>query len=50
MKKMTSLRLDQEIIEKIKLFAKEDHRSLTGQIEFILLEYLKKKEEISERI
>lgn len=45
MKKMTSLRFEEEILAKIKEIAEKEHRSLTGQIEYVLLEYLKGKEQ-----
>ena len=39
----TSLRLDTELYEKIKADAKEERRSISGQIEYMLLQYYKMK-------
>lgn len=44
MKIMKNFRFEEEIIEKIKAIAEENHRSLTNQIEVILIEYLKQRE------
>lgn len=44
MKVMKNFRFEEEILAKIKQIAEEEHRSLTGQIEYVLLEYLKEKE------
>lgn len=40
LKRVFTLRLDDEIFEKIEQLAKEEHRSMTNLIEYILLKYL----------
>lgn len=40
LKRVFTLRLDDEIFEKIERLAKEEHRSMTNLIEYILLKYL----------
>lgn len=44
MKIMKNFRIEESIIKKIKQLAEEDHRSTTGEIEFILLEYIRARE------
>ena len=39
LKRVFTLRLDDEIFDKIEKLAKEEHRSMTNLIEFILLKY-----------
>ncbi len=38
-KKPTPMRLDKDLMTDIKSFAKEDHRTTTGMVEFILFKY-----------
>jgi hypothetical protein len=40
LKRVFTLRLDDEIFDKIEQLAKDEHRSMTNLIEFILLKYL----------
>ena len=35
----TSLRLDKDLYEKIKADAEKERRSITGQIEYMLIQY-----------
>lgn len=44
MKIVTSLRIDEEIVNKIKKIAENNHRKYANQIEFILIDYIKKVE------
>lgn len=44
MKIMKNFRFEQQIIKKISEIAQAEHRSLTNQIEVILLDYIKKVE------
>lgn len=44
MKVVTSLRIDEEIVNKIKEIAENNHRKYANQIEVILLDYIKKIE------
>lgn len=44
-KKVFTLRLQEEIFDKIDALAKEDHRSTTNLIEYILLSYITRYEE-----
>ena len=39
----TSIRLDSEILEKVKLDAKKDGRSITKQIEYMIKMYYESK-------
>lgn len=41
----TSIKLEKELLEKIKADAKKERRSITGQIEYMILQYydIKKK-------
>ena len=41
-KKVFTLRLQEEIFEKIDTLAKQEHRSTTNLIEFILLNHIEK--------
>lgn len=40
----TSIRLDKELLNKIKELAQKNKRSITGQIEFMLEKYIQIKE------
>ena len=40
LKRVFTLRLDDDIFDKIERIAKEEHRSMTNLIEYILLKYL----------
>lgn len=40
MKRVFTLRLEDEIFDRIEKLAKEEHRSMTNLIEFIILKYL----------
>ena len=40
LKRVFTLRLDDDIFDKIEKIAKEEHRSMTNLIEYILLKYL----------
>ena len=42
---MTSLRYSEELKEKLKVLAKENHRTLNAQIVFILEQAVKEEEE-----
>lgn len=44
MKVVTSLRIEQELVNKIKEIAEQNHRKLANQIEVILIDYIKKIE------
>ena len=48
LKRVFTLRLDDEIFAKIEALAKEQHRSMTNLIEYILLQYIddSEKEEV----
>ena len=39
-KRVFTLRLEDEIFDRIEKLAKEEHRSMTNLIEFIILKYL----------
>lgn len=41
----TSIKLEKDLLEKIKADAKKERRSITGQIEYMILQYydIKKK-------
>lgn len=40
LKRVFTLRLNDDVFDKIEEIAKEEHRSLTNLIEYILLKYL----------
>lgn len=44
----TSIRLDNELMEKIKRDADKERRSITGQIEYMLLQYYELRKIIRE--
>lgn len=44
LKKITTLRLDDEISEKLKILAKEDNRSVNNYIEQVLKKHIKEIE------
>jgi len=39
-KKVFTLRLQDEVFEKIEYLAQQDHRSVTNLIEYVLLKYI----------
>lgn len=43
-KKVFTLRLENEIFNKINILAKNEHRSTTNYIEYILMEHIKRTE------
>lgn len=43
-KKVVSVRLSEETIEKLKLYAEQENRNLSNIIETVLLNYIKKRE------
>ncbi len=43
-KKVFTLRLEDEVFDKIASLATKEHRSITNYIEFVLLEHIKKTE------
>lgn len=45
LKRVFTLRLDDNIFDKIEQIAKEEHRSITNLIEYILLKYLDENQE-----
>ena len=45
LKRVFTLRMEDEIFEKIERLAKKEHRSMTNMIEFILLKYLEEHED-----
>lgn len=45
LKRVFTLRLDDDIFEKIENIAKEEHRSMTNLIEYILLKYLEEQKQ-----
>jgi len=40
-KKVFTLRLQDEVFEKIEYLVKQEHRSVTNLIEYVLLQYIK---------
>lgn len=44
LKRVFTLRLDDDIFDRIEQIAKDEHRSMTNLIEFILLKYLEENE------
>lgn len=45
LKRVFTLRLDDDIFDKIERLAKDEHRSMTNLIEYILLKYLEETEQ-----
>jgi len=45
LKRVFTLRLDDDIFDKIERLAKNEHRSMTNLIEYILLKYLEEMEQ-----
>lgn len=45
LKRVFTLRLDDDIFDKIERLAKDEHRSMTNLIEYILLKYLEDMEQ-----
>ena len=43
-KRVFTLRLDDDVFDKIGLLATKEHRSMTNYIEFVLLEHINKCE------
>lgn len=43
-KRTYSVRLDEQMVEKLRVYAKEENRNLSNMIETILLQYLSKRE------
>jgi len=48
MKRVFTLRLNDEIFDKVEKLAEEEHRSMTNLIEYMIISYLKKVEEEQE--
>ena len=44
-KRVFTLRLQDDVFDKIEYLAEEEHRSMTNFIEYVLLQYLKKNQE-----
>ena len=47
-KRVFTLRLSDEVFDKIGKLASEEHRSMTNYIEFVLLNHIREKEQILE--
>lgn len=47
-KRVFTLRMGEEVFERLEKLAKQEHRTLTNCIEFILLRYLSEHEEIED--
>ena len=47
-KRVFTLRLSDEVFDKIGILATDEHRSMTNMIEYILLKYLKENEEANQ--
>ena len=43
-KKVYSFRFDEEMVEKLRCFGRQENRSLSNLVETILLEYLARRE------
>lgn len=43
-KKVYSFRFDEEMVEKLRVYAKAENRTVSNMIETILLQYLSKRE------
>ena len=48
LKRVFTLRMEDEIFDRIEQLAKDEHRSMTNMIEYILLKYLKENEEANQ--
>ncbi len=48
-KRVFTLRMEDEIFDKIGALASKEHRSMTNYIEFVLLEHIRKQEELSKK-
>ena len=44
-KKVYSFRFDEAMVEKLRVYAKEENRTISNMIETILLQYLSKRED-----
>ena len=44
-KRVFTLRLQDDVFDKIEYLAEEEHRSMTNLIEYVLLQYLNKYQE-----
>lgn len=44
-KRTYSVRLDEQMVEKLRAYAKEENRNLSNMIETILLQYLSNRED-----
>ena len=45
LKRVFTLRLEDDVFDRIEKLAKDEHRSMTNLIEFILLKYLDENEQ-----
>jgi predicted transcriptional regulator len=45
LKRVFTLRMQDEVFDKLEELAKKEHRSMTNMIEFILMDYLKGHEQ-----
>lgn len=45
LKRVFTLRLQDDVFDKLEALAKKQHRSMTNMIEFIMMNYLEKYEE-----
>lgn len=43
-KKTYSFRLEEDLVEQLRVYAKEEHRNLSNMIETILLQYVSNRE------
>ena len=43
-KKVYSVRLDEQMVERLRIYAQEENRNLSNMIETILLQYLSKRD------
>ena len=44
LKRVFNLHMEDEVFDRIKLLAKDEHRSMNNMIEHILIKYLEEKE------
>ena len=49
LKRVFTLRLNDEIFDKIENIAKSEHRSMTNLIEYILIKYLKDQDKLDKK-
>lgn len=42
-KQATSIKIDEELLERVKADAERERRSITGQIEYMLIQYYEMK-------